>query len=190
MKTLTFIHDNKSYRAGLSACTRKTQYGYTELKAYDLQGQECLNGSVSEDGTTLFGKQAFESVYIGAGGAWVDKKQVQELDENGCILPVFEPTQTIELNKSTSIGRFLEFRISDVYLLDSLELLPVTQDKIFMFNYNATKNTRQKTGFLLNSGDSVFMLLGSELGFSFISPEECSDDNELLDDDDIDFSMF
>ncbi len=198
-RSLQFSDGNESFSVPIEKLDRNKLYGWVDKKYYDRDGSECYFGSLSSDGVSLFGRESFEMGYLNEQGEWCDRSQLTAVDLEGQPLEKVESSfkQTLMLDKTVSHDEFLDHVIKSVYQLDHPELLAKVKacEGIFTFPFNYNASISPDPAFLIESDDTLFMLIGQAAGFDFIEPHQVEsalliEDDEDEDDDDIDFSLF
>jgi hypothetical protein len=188
--------------AAITKLDRDKLYGKVATHYYDRDGKECYFGYVSEDGTMIFGREAFQSGYVNSQGQWIERSELKMVDLEKRPLEKKESSlnQTIVLDKKVSIDEYLGYVANSVYQLDApAELLSAVENEtaIFTFNFNYMASYHTNQAFLIANEGQVFMVVAQPDGFDFIGQQEIQspligddEDEEEDNDDDIDFSMF
>ena len=197
-RSLKFSVNSEEMNIEIEKLDRNKVYGWVEKKYIDRDGNDCFFGSISQDGTSIFGKEAFESGYLSSANEWLERSDLDVLDAEGNKVEQKEASfkQTIPLQKQVSVDDFLDYVVKSVYQLDapqSLIDLVKTSDQLFCFPFNYTASYTPDNAFLIENENTLFMLIGQHCGFQFLEMQEISpilEDDDEDDGDDIDFSMF
>ncbi len=199
-RSLTFQLAGAEFTAPMEKLDRSKLYGRSEKKYTDRDGNSCYFGSVSDDGTLIFGREAFEQGYVDEAGHWYERSDLQAVNVDNEILEKVPSSigQTIELSETVSAEVYLNHIAKSVYQLDCEELLQrvKAEEEIFTFPFNYTASYSPDNAFLIDSDDSLFLVIAELAKFDFIGLQEVSspylgeDDEDDDEDDDIDFSMF
>lgn len=198
-RSLHFSLAGESFACEFAKLDRNKLYGWVERKAYDKNGKECYFGSISSDGTHIFGRQSFEQGYLDNQGQWLSSADLKLVDADNQELPKFESTLKSEINllETVPVDTYLNYVAKSVYELDaspSLLAAVQAQDEIFTFPFNYYASHEPDAAFLIESEGTVFMVIGQHCGFEFLSMQNIEapvlDDSDEEDDGDIDFSMF
>ena len=196
-RSLAFTLGNEELSVPIEKLNRDKVYGWVEKKYVDRNGAECFFGSISEDGTHIFGKEAFESGYVNEAKVWLERSDLTVVNTQGEVLAQHEASfkHAIDLKQTVSIDEFLNHVCKSVYQLDAPQSLIDTiknSDEIFVFPFNYTASYSPDSAFLIENDNTIFMIVGQPSGFEFIAMQEAvpllEDDDE--DEEDIDFSMF
>ncbi|MEN9361628.1 MAG: hypothetical protein RL095_3163 [Verrucomicrobiota bacterium] len=197
-RSLSFKWSGGEASAEIEKLDRAKLYGWVDKKAVDRDGKECFFGSVSADGLHLFGKESFETGYIDAQGAWLEKEQLLTLGRDGKVLNKVESSfnQPVELGPRVSCDEYLDHVVKSVYQLQAtpalLELVRGGEGFLsFSFNYTASFNP--DPAFLVENEGELFMVVAEPCRFDFIGPVESValvEDEADEEEDAMDFSMF
>jgi hypothetical protein len=194
---------NRAYPFSITKLDRTKLYGWKDVVAFDNDGNECVRVDVDASGSFIIPKGGKALGVLDDGGNWVDRKDLKAVYKDGSpAMPIPSSfDQPIELKKKVSVEEFLSHSITYVYILQSGEVVTElieqikNSDEIYTFPFNYRAGYDSSAAFLLESDDSLFMLVGYTSKFEFIGLEEVTNFNAEEDEfeeefeDDIDFSM-
>ncbi len=202
-KSLIFRLKDKEYPFSPIKIERKKLYGWTETIALDDEGNECKLVSMDESGTVIIPKGNMALGVLNNSFEWVDRSETIAVDEEGNEVEPFPSSfsEPIELIDKATPEELLNHSISTVYQLDEEDICDelkkeISSGTIFTFTFNYKDGYETKPAFLVESENKLFMLVGNLIEFSYVGLDEQSyideletDDEELSDELDIDFSM-
>jgi len=202
-KQLTFQINNNDHPCDITRLDRKKLYGWKETVAFDSQGNECIRADIDETGAHIIPKGGKTIGNIDMNGKWVEKSDLIVVDQAGepAILSPSSFDSPIVLEKTVDIETYLNHIIDAVYIIESADdiktsLIKAIQstDEIFSFPFNYRQDYDPKTAFLIESKNTLYMLVGTASNFEYIGLQQMadlnvSDDEDFSIEDDLDFSM-
>ncbi|GMO51948.1 MAG: hypothetical protein Ta2G_09720 [Termitinemataceae bacterium] len=196
-KGLTFNLGGATYNASVTKIDRKKLYGWQETKAFDEEGSECALMSMDEGGTIILPKGGVGMGVLSLDGNWVERSNLKTVSLDGMELPLYKSSYdiTIPLDKIVTEPEYLNHTITAAYFLNTdTRFAKTIGNNIFTFLYNYRDGYEQSTAFILQTGGSVFMLVGYyapvEMLSLFENAEIDEEEGEEEDfDGEIDFSM-
>jgi hypothetical protein len=196
-KNLTFSVNGKTYCAEPVKLDRKKLYGWQEKAAFDDEGKACIQAYTDESGALLIPKGGVGLGILSPEGEWVDRSSLKAVkpDGNPAELILSSYSAPITLHNTVTGEEFLNYTITGMYQLNTgKEFSAVLGEKIFVFHYLYRDGYESTPAFILQSGGTVFMLLGYNTCFEMLTlyqSAEIDDEEDDLDEDDdeIDFSM-
>ena len=200
-RTLSFDLGGLQFQVQVTKVDRKKVYGWVNHKAVNATGQPCYLGSLSRDGMNIFSPGCFEMGHLDADGNWVERREMDAVDESGALLQKHPSSfqQTISLNQTVDMDTYLQVTVKAVYQLQASAEMSAhvgAADGFYHFPYNYTASYTPDEGFLVPSGDALFLVVGEDNGYTFVgptqvaAPPEMGEDEDGDDADDIDFGMF
>ena len=202
-KLITFNIGDKKIQASINKVDRDKVYGYIEEKITDANGNECMLGSLLDDGTTIFlsGSTALKTVDKEINE--VDKKSLKTvyMDGKDAILVPSSYDQEVNLEAATVDDLYnlevttvyqLAFEESSVYKTDILKLFEGDQYYRFVFNYRA--DYEGADAIILATATDIFILTGRLLSFEYLENKNLNlvieeDVAGNTEEDNIDFGM-
>ena len=108
---------NSSFK--ISKIDRKKLYGYKKRLYLDEKGKECPRANLEEETGIVFVSSDISSSYLDHRGNFIDKKELEAIDDNGKKVIKQESTlgKDIKLN-STSVEDALNLKVNSVYHLE------------------------------------------------------------------------
>jgi hypothetical protein len=196
-KDLRFSIKGTQYSSVPVKLDRKKLYGWHEKIAYDEDGKECTQAYTDESGALVIPRGGVGLGILSPEGEWIERGSLKavRLDGNPEKLTVSSFSVTIDLNKTVSPDEFLNYTISAAYQLKAGEdFFAAVGNKIWTFPYIYRDGYETSPAFILQSGESIFMLLGYDTGFEMLSLNQAieidEEENPFEDEDEeIDFSM-
>ncbi|GHV94080.1 hypothetical protein AGMMS50293_04000 [Spirochaetia bacterium] len=199
-KNLVFSIKGADYEAAPVKVDRKKLYGWSETKALDDQGNECVAVSIDESGALIIPKGGLGMGILSPKGAWVERSSLKALTLDGkeAALVPSSYDAPIPLDTKVTVNEYLDHSITAFYQLEGAppELLKAVGGDIYTFIYNLRADYEGSPAFLLESEGSLYMLLGYKSDFEMLGLAEAAvideeaDGDEEDESDEIDFSMF
>ena len=201
-RTMSFSITGRQFTVEPAKIDRKRLYGWSEVKAFDDDGNECTLVSTDASGTVIIPKDGIAMGLIGPDGRWVQRSQLKTIRLDGAqAVPVASSYNRVnELSSKATPEELLDCSITSFYHLADADpdLISAIGDDIYRFDYCYLDSYETSPAFLLTStvGEKteLFMLIGVQNRFEFIGLDQLAvpdeEDPEGDDDDDIDFSMF
>ena len=199
-KKLTFSIGEREFSAEPNKVDRKKLYGWSEIFAFDDDGNECT--LVAADSTGIIIPKGGISLGILSSGKWIERSSLitKTLDGKDAELIQSSFSKTNILTEKSTPEELLDCSISAFYhLANAEEFIQAIGDDIYKFDYCFRDSYETSPAFLIASEidekKELFMLVGVPNDFSFIGLEETAiadedTDDEDEDSDDIDFGMF
>jgi len=196
-RELLLTFDKKVSSFGISKVDRKKLYGYKKRIYLDEKGKECLRANLEEETGIVFANSDVSSCYVDQQGNFLDKKDLEAIDENGKKVKKEESTlgQEVKLSPLT-IEDALNLKVNSVYALEPTNFDPklktaLDQGQLFQFKFNYFADYKLEDAILLKSEKDYFALIGRSTMCRWIG-EDTSDvpeDVEEFEDNDLDFEM-
>jgi len=191
----------KEFAALPEKIDRKKLYGWSEIHAFDDDGNECALVSTDSSGTIIIPKGGVGLGILSGDGKWVERSQLKIVTADGSDAELI-PSSYGKVNEpvKASEEELLDCSITAFYHMETNEdLVNAIGADIYKFDYCYRDAHESSPAFLLTSeigGErELFMFIGKENAFEFIGLSEISvaENNETEDEedsDDMDFSMF
>ena len=111
------LNKNKS-TFEISKIDRKKLYGFKKRLFLDEKGKECSKANLEEETGIVFVSSDISSSYLDHIGNFIDKKELEAIDDNGKKVIKQESTlgKDVKLN-STSVEDALNLKVNSVYHL-------------------------------------------------------------------------
>ena len=110
----------------ISKIDRKKLYGFKKRLFIDEKGKECSKANLEEETGIVFVNSDISSCYLDYKGNYLEKKDLEAINENGKKVKKQESTIGKEVNlQSISIEDALNLKVNSVYILE-----PKNFDKI------------------------------------------------------------
>jgi len=198
-KNLTFSLGGKEFTAEPSKVDRKKLYGWSEVCAFDDDGNECI--LVTADSAGIIIPKGGIALGILAGGKWIERGNLKTVTLDGKdaeIVPSSYNKVNVLAEKATEED-LLDCSINAFYhLSEAKDFTEALGSDIYKFDYCFRDSYETSPAFLIVSEidgkKELFMLVGTPNDFKFIGLEEAAIADEETDEedeetDDIDFSM-
>jgi len=202
-KEMAFAIGGKEFAAEPVKIDRKKLYGWSEIHAFDDDGNECMLVSTDASGTIIIPKGGIGLGILSQEGQWVERSRLKTIMADGseAKLTSSSYSEVNLLTKKTTMEEFLDCSIGACYHMRNAgsELIDAIGSDIYSFEYCYRDSYETSPAFLLVSeidGEKeLFLLIGTQNNFDFIGLSELTavaDDEEIDDEesDDIDFGMF
>jgi len=178
---------------------RKKLYGWKELRVVEPNGEVCNPAYLSSDGKTIIPKGAMKTGILREDGIWMEKSELVPIhSSDGSSVDVVPSSfdEEIPLTEKVTEEELLDQIISSVYQLQSDDIEEFTKEignDIYKFPFSYRGGNESSNGFLLASGNNIFILVGQPAILDYIGYEakviiDEPDDDEAKDDD-FDFFM-
>ena len=186
-------------QAPISKVDRAKLYGTSTREVYDENGDECTLSDLYQ-GSVILPKGSVSQVLIDKKGNYISRSELIGFNKLNQKVEKVASIYSQENNcKKTSIDEFLSANIKSVYQLnienDNLESWKkcFLNNEIYHFIFNYREDFEGDDAYILSNGSDFFVIVGKQNEYEFlelgtISVE--SDEEDIADDDNLDFSMF
>lgn len=200
-KDLLFKFKDNEFPLSPTKIDRKKLYGWTEVAAFDDDGNECKIVNMDDSGTVIIPKGGIGLGCVDSHFCWVDKSQLMAVNKEGNAATLLPSSfsGSIELTDTVSVEEFLDHSITAVYELEGAvnfpQLVSEAAGKIYSFKFNFREGYESSPAFLIENEGKLFMLVGVKNDFVFSGLDdsgylaEDEEDEEQSDDLGIDFGM-
>jgi hypothetical protein len=196
-KDLIFTLSGADYSAAPVKIDRKKLYGWSEVKALDDAGNECVAVNMDESGTLILPKGGLGMGILSPEGEWVERASLKALTPDGLDAPLVPSSYDapVLLGREASVEEFLDHNITALYQLSgaSGEFIRALGDKIFTFTYNLRADYEGSPAFVLAKDGAAYLFTGQNTNFAFLSLNETAvldeDEEESADEAEIDFTL-
>ncbi|MCP3921719.1 MAG: hypothetical protein GY714_03950 [Desulfobacterales bacterium] len=199
-KLANFKTDSFSFSASINKLDRKKVYGWTEVKTYDQDGNECSLAGITKDGRYLLPSGSVALGLFLEDGKYITRKELEAVDEEGKKLEkvpsVFD--EAVELREDVSIEDYMDMNVKSIYQLDIEDgadkiLEELKSGKIFHMIFNYRADYEGDDAYLILNEDTVFMVVGKKTEFEYLGLEtavtETAPEEEIDESDSFDFGM-
>ena len=189
--------DKKKSSFKISKIDRKKLYGYKKRIYLDEKNKECSRANLEEETGIVFINSDISSCYLDPKGNFIEKKDLDAIDDEGKSVKKEESTLGKEVSlKSISIEDALNLKVNSVYRLeptkfDSELKTKLNKGEIFSFPFNYYADFKLEDGLILESENSYFALIGRKHTCNWIgeNSNEIPEEIEEFEDNDLDFEM-
>ena len=190
------LNKNKStFR--ISKIDRKKLYGFKKRLFLDEKGKECSKANLEEETGIVFVSSDISSSYIDHKGNFVEKKELEAINDDGKKVKKEDSTLGKEVDlTTTSIEEALNLKVNSVYHLEPKDFdkdLKSKLDKgdIFSFPFNYYADFKLEDGILLKGKKDYFALIGRKTTCNWVGEhsEDLPEEIEEFEDNDLDFEM-
>jgi len=190
------LNKNKS-TFGISKIDRKKLYGFKKRLFLDEKGKECSKANLEEETGIVFVSSDISSSYIDHKGNFVEKKELEAINDDGKKVKKEDSTLGKEVDlTTTSIEEALNLKVNSVYHLEPKDFdkdLKSKLDKgdIFSFPFNYYADFKLEDGILLKGKKDYFALIGRKTTCNWVGEhsEDLPEEIEEFEDNDLDFEM-
>ena len=181
----------------ISKIDRKKLYGFKKRLFIDEKGKECSTANLEEETGIVFVNSDISSCYLDYKGNYLEKKDLEAINENGKKVTKKESTIGKEVNlQSISIEDALNLKVNSVYILEPKDFdkdLKSKLDKgeIFSFPFNYYADFKLEDAIILKSEKEYFALIGRKTSCHWIgeNSDDLPEEVEEFEDDDLSFEM-
>ena len=181
----------------ISKIDRKKLYGFKKRLFIDEKGKECSKANLEEETGIVFVNSDISSCYLDYKGNYLEKKNLEAINENGKKVTKKESTIGKEVNlQSISIEDALNLKVNSVYILEPKDFdkdLKSKLDKgeIFSFPFNYYADFKLEDAIILKSEKEYFALIGRKTSCHWIgeNSDDLPEEVEEFEDDDLSFEM-
>tara|TARA_Y100001970_G_C14081680_1_gene775071 strand:+ start:491 stop:1090 length:600 start_codon:yes stop_codon:yes gene_type:complete len=181
----------------ISKIDRKKLYGFKKRLFIDEKGKECSKANLEEETGIVFVNSDISSCYLDYKGNYLEKKDLEAINENGKKVKKQESTIGKEVNlEPISIEDALNLKVNSVYILEPKNFdkdLKSKLDKgeIFSFPFNYYADFKLEDAIILKSEKEYFALIGRKTSCHWIgeNSDDLPEEVEEFEDDDLSFEM-
>ena len=193
-----FLNLNKKKSSfEISKIDRKKLYGFKKRLFIDEKGKECSKANLEEETGIVFVNSDISSCYLDYKGNYLEKKDLEAINENGKKVIKQESTIGKEVNlEPISIEDALNLKVNSVYILEPKNFdkdLKSKLDKgeIFSFPFNYYADFKLEDAIILKSEKEYFALIGRKTSCHWIgeNSDDLPEEVEEFEDDDLSFEM-
>jgi hypothetical protein len=201
-KGMTFAIGGKEFTAEPVKIDRKKLYGWSEIHAFDDDGNECVLVSTDSSGTIIIPKGGVGLGIVSQEGNWVERSALKTVNIDGGDATLIPSSYNVvnTLDRKATEEELLDCSIAAFYHLREAddELISAIGSDIYGFDYCYRDSYETSPAFLLVSEiegrKELFLMIGPQNDFDFIGLSELSvaDDEEADEEEDsgeIDFTM-
>jgi hypothetical protein len=185
--------------APISKVDRAKLYGTSTREVYDENGDECTLSDLYQ-GSVILPKGSVSQVLIDKKGNYISRSELIGFNKLNQKVEKVASIYSQENNcKKTSIDEFLSANIKSVYQLniehDNLESWKkcFLNNEIYHFIFNYREDFEGDDAYILSNGSDFFVIVGKQNEYEFLELDTISvesDEEDIADDDNLDFSMF
>ena len=185
--------------APISKVDRAKLYGTSTREVYDENGDECTLSDLYQ-GSVILPKGSVSQVLIDKKGNYISRSELIGFNKLNQKVEKVASIYSQENNcKKTSIDEFLSANIKSVYQLniehDNLESWKkcFLNNEIYHFIFNYREDFEGDDAYILSNGSDFFVIVGKQNEYEFLELDTISvesDEEDIVDDDNLDFSMF
>ena len=186
-------------QAPISKVDRAKLYGTSTREVYDENGDECTLSDLYQ-GSVILPKGSVSQVLIDKKGNYISRSELIGFNKLNQKVEKVASIYSQENNcKKTSIDEFLSANIKSVYQLniehDNLESWKkcFLNNEIYHFIFNYREDFEGDDAYILSNGSDFFVIVGKQNEYEFLELDTISiesDEEDIADDDNLDFSMF
>ena len=189
--------DKKKSSFEISKIDRKKLYGFKKRLFIDEKGKECSKANLEEETGIVFVNSDISSCYLDYKGNYLEKKDLEAINENGKKVEKQESTIGKEVNlESISIEDALNLKVNSVYILEPKDFDKNLQSKldkgeIFSFPFNYYADFKLEDAIILKSETEYFALIGRKTSCHWIgeNSDDLPEEVEEFEEDDLNFEM-
>ncbi len=181
----------------ISKIDRKKLYGFKKRIFLDEKNKECSKANLEEETGIVFVNSDISSCYLDHKGNYIEKSDLEAINENGKKVKKEDSTIGKEVNvNSITTEDALNLKVNSVYHLEPKEFdedLKSKLDKgdLFSFPFNYYADFKLEDGIILKSEKEYFALIGRKTSCHWVgeNSDDLPEDVEEFEDNDLDFEM-
>ena len=181
----------------ISKIDRKKLYGFKKRLFLDEKNKECSKANLEEETGIVFVNSDISSCYLDHKGNYIEKSDLEAINENGKKVKKEDSTIGKEVNlNSITTEDALNLKVNSVYHLEPKEFdknLKSKLDKgeVFSFPFNYYADFKLEDGIILKSEKEYFALIGRKTSCHWVgeNSDDLPEDVEEFEDNDLDFEM-
>lgn len=189
--------DKKASSFVISKVDRKKLYGFKKRIYLDEKGIECPRANIEEETGIVFFNSDTSSCNVDFKGNFLDKKDIEAVDEKGKELKKHDSTLGREVPLSSiNVEDALNIQINSVYYLEPKEFdsklkTKLDQGEIYRFDFNYFSDFKLEDGIILKAEQDYFALIGRNTTCHWIAEniDNLPEEIEEFEDNDLDFEM-
>ena len=189
--------NKKKSSFAISKIDRKKLYGFKKRVFLDEKNKECSKANLEEETGIVFVNSDISSCYLDYKGNYLEKSNLEAINENGKKVKKKDSTIGKEVNlNSITTEDALNLKVNSVYHLEPKEFdknLKSKLDKgeIFSFPFNYYADFKLEDGIILKGEKEYFALVGRKTSCHWIgeNSDDLPEDVEEFEDNDLDFEM-
>jgi len=189
--------NKKKSSFAISKIDRKKLYGFKKRLFLDEKGEECSKANLEEETGIVFVNSDISSCYLDHKGNYIEKSDLEAINENGKKVKKEDSTIGKEVNlNSITTEDALNLKVNSVYHLEPKEFdknLKSKLDKgeVFSFPFNYYADFKLEDGIILKSEKEYFALIGRKTSCHWVgeNSDDLPEDVEEFEDNDLDFEM-
>jgi len=184
--------------APINKIDRAKLYGTSTREVFDENGEKCTLSDLYL-GSVILPKGSISQILIDRKGNYVSRADLIGFNKSDQKVEKVASIYSQENNcKKTSIDEFLSANIKSVYQLiienDNLEKWRkcFSNNEIYHFIFNYREDFEGDDAYILSNGKDFFVIVGKQNKYEFLELDTISIDleEEIAEEDDLDFSMF
>ena len=189
--------NKKKSSFAISKIDRKKLYGFKKRMFLDEKSEECAKANLEEETGIVFVNSDISSCYLDHKGNYIEKSNLEAINENGKKVKKEDSTIGKEVNlNSITTEDALNLKVNSVYHLEPKEFdknLKSKLDKgeVFSFPFNYYADFKLEDGIILKSEKEYFALIGRKTSCHWVgeNSDDLPEDVEEFEDNDLDFEM-
>ena len=193
-----FLNLNKKKSSfEISKIDRKKLYGFKKRMFLDEKNKECSKANLEEETGIVFVNSDISSCYLDHKGNYIEKSDLEAINENGKKVKKEDSTIGKEVNlNSITTEDALNLKVNSVYHLEPKEFdknlkLKLDNGEVFSFPFNYYADFKLENGIILKSEKEYFALIGRKTSCHWVgeNSDDLPEDVEEFEDNDLDFEM-
>ena len=189
--------NKKKSSFAISKIDRKKLYGFKKRLFLDEKDEECSKANLEEETGIVFVNSDISSCYLDHKGNYIEKSDLEAINENGKKVKKEDSTIGKEVNlNSITTEDALNLKVNSVYHLEPKEFdknlnSKLDKGEIFSFPFNYYADFKLEDGIILKSEKEYFALIGRKTSCHWVgeNSDDLPEDVEEFEDNDLDFEM-
>ncbi len=153
-----------------------------------------------DDGSLILKSGMTAQGYFSTSEKWIPNKELIGLSPDNKPLELKPSTLGVatEMELQDQLEGLADLSVQSIYSLEPIAIADKTKDlldagNVFRFGFNYRADYNEETGYLLKNKEGYFALIGTPSSSEWAELEQIATedfDDNLIEDDDIDFEMF
>jgi hypothetical protein len=196
-RTINVQWKGKESRFSFAKLDRSKLYGNKRRIPVDHDGQKCDLASIDVATGILLRSGMTAQGYFSPVGEWIPNSELVGLDDDGKEVELAPATLGVaQKAEQAGMEELLDLRVDSVYALEPAEVdkaiaVELEKGEVFTIPFNYRADYQSEHGYLLQNKQGFFLLVGKPAATEWVTfKHKPIADEDIQEDDDLDFEMF